>query len=337
MKKISVIIPCYNAVKWLPKCFLSLTEQTMGIEDLELIFVDDASDDQGKTWEMLLLFEKAYPDSVIVIHLDENKKQGGARNEGLSYASGEYLSFVDADDWVKPELYETVYQKAKEYDADLVQFNHCLYSDRTGVFDSPKNMEEAFYEIRDCNSRKQFLLSEKITYGCWNKIYRRQLILDSKVCYAEHAVYEEPLFVYPLLYYGTRFAVLSDHLYVYRQNNIGTMHQNMKQKETLMDHANVQYEVWKFMKHTDFFQIYYEELKLYFLHTCFYETLYFAKLRNMEISIEQYRRLEEIVLKEVPDLTWSVYETMIPRQMELYRLAKSGMTKEALFQYMERL
>ena len=337
MKKISVIIPCYNATKWLPKCFLSLTEQTMGIEDLELIFVDDASDDQGKTWEMLLLFEQAYPDSVIVIHLDENRKQGGARNEGISYASGEYLSFVDADDWVKPELYETVYRRAKECDADIVQFNHCLYTERTGVFDSPKDMEEAFYEIGDCDSRKKFLLSEKITYGCWNKIYRRQLIRDTNVQYAEHVVYEEPLFVYPLLYYGTRFAVLSDHLYVYRQNDLGTMRQNMKQKETLMDHAYVQYEVWKFMKQTVFFQTYYEELKLYFLHTYFYETLYFAKLREMEISMEQYHRLEEIVLNEVPDLTQSVYEMMIPRQMELYRLAKNGMTKKALLQLMDSL
>ena len=107
MKKVSVVIPCYNAAAWLPKCFLSLAEQTMGMEDLELIFVDDASTDNGRTWEMLLLFERAYPDSVIVIRLEENRRQGGARNEALLYASGEYISFVDADDWVLPGLYET--------------------------------------------------------------------------------------------------------------------------------------------------------------------------------------------------------------------------------------
>ena len=106
MKKVSVIIPCYYAKKWLPQCFLSLANQTIGTDSLELIFIDDASRDKGETWELLLMFERAYPDSVIVIRLEENKRQGGARNEGLSYATGEYIAFVDADDWVKPQLFE---------------------------------------------------------------------------------------------------------------------------------------------------------------------------------------------------------------------------------------
>lgn len=91
MKKVSVIIPCYNAVKWLPKCFLSLVQQTIGIEDIELIFVDDASDDNGATWAMLQEFEAAYPDNIMVIHLDDNMRQGGARNVALQYASGNIL------------------------------------------------------------------------------------------------------------------------------------------------------------------------------------------------------------------------------------------------------
>lgn len=59
-KKVSVIIPCFNATKWLPKCFLSLVQQTIGIENIELIFVDDASTDNGETWNMLQEFECAY-------------------------------------------------------------------------------------------------------------------------------------------------------------------------------------------------------------------------------------------------------------------------------------
>ena len=67
MKKISVIIPCYNSVKWLPKCFMSLVEQSIGIDNLELIFVNDASTDDGQTWDMLKEMEKAYPESIIII------------------------------------------------------------------------------------------------------------------------------------------------------------------------------------------------------------------------------------------------------------------------------
>lgn len=337
MKKVSVIIPCYNASKWLPKCFISCTEQTLGIENLELIFVDDASTDGGQTWELLLLMEQAYPDSVIVLQLEENRRQGGARNAALSYASGEYIAFVDADDWMKPECLETAYKAAKEKDADIIQFNHCLYSDKTGVFDAPQDMEKAFYAIESVEERKRFLISEKITYGCWNKLYKRQLIVQSGVQFAEHVVYEEPLFVYPLLYYGKRFAVIPDRLYIYRQNDSGTMHQHMKRTDTLQDHASVQYQVWKKMRETEFFVEFYEEIKMYFLHTFFYETLYFARMRKLEIPMEQYRYLEETALKEVPDLDCSGYEKLIPCQMKLYRLAKQGMTEEALREYMQKM
>ena len=114
MKKITVIVPCYNAVQWLPKCFVSLAEQTIGIEELEIIFVDDASTDKGQTWEMLQEFERAFPESIMIIHLEENMRQGGARNIALQYASGEYISFVDADDFVTKDFLEKVYEKAEE-------------------------------------------------------------------------------------------------------------------------------------------------------------------------------------------------------------------------------
>ena len=100
MKKISVIIPCFNATKYLPKCFMSLVQQTIGIDQIELIFVDDASTDEDATWNMLQEFERAYPESIKILKLEENMRQGGARNVALQYATGEYIAFVDADDFV---------------------------------------------------------------------------------------------------------------------------------------------------------------------------------------------------------------------------------------------
>ena len=96
MKIVSVIVPCHNAAKWLPQCFLSLVQQSIGMDALELIFVDDASDDAGETWALLEEFERAYPESIMIIHLEDNLRQGGARNVALGYATGEYLAFVDA-------------------------------------------------------------------------------------------------------------------------------------------------------------------------------------------------------------------------------------------------
>lgn len=337
MKKISVIIPCFNAAKWLPQCFLSLVQQTIGINNLELIFVNDASTDQGQTWGLLLEFERAYPDSVIIIDLAENRRQGGARNEALSYTSGEYLSYVDADDWVELDIYEKVYRKAKETDADVVQFNHSFYSKRTGVFENPQKMEDETLCIKSEDERKVLLLSEKITYGCWNKLYRSSLVKQAGVKFAEHVIYEEPLFVYPLLYYGQKYTIMHENLYVYRQNEFGTMHKDMMEVNTILEHAKVQLDVWNFMKRTCFFRTFYEEIKLYFLHTYFYETLYFAKSRGLSISMKQYKQIEKTVLEQVPDLVYSVYESVIPQQMKLYQLVQNGMTEEKLAQYIESI
>ena len=86
---ISVIICCHNVADFLPDCMTSLANQTIGIEKLQLIFVDDASDDGGETWNCLLEFESHYPEQVTVVHLDENIRQGGARNVGLEYAQAD--------------------------------------------------------------------------------------------------------------------------------------------------------------------------------------------------------------------------------------------------------
>ena len=109
MKKVTVITPCYNSERYLGECLESLEMQTIGMEQLELILVNDASTDH--TWEMILEFENKYPDSVIAINLPENRRQGGARNEALKYATGEYIAFLDSDDTALPETYEKVYHR----------------------------------------------------------------------------------------------------------------------------------------------------------------------------------------------------------------------------------
>lgn len=332
-KKISVIIPCYNVTKYLPKCFLSLVRQTIGIDALELIFVNDASTDDGATWEMLLEFERAYPESIAIIDLPENRRQGGARNEGMKYATGEYLAFVDADDWVELDIYEKAYAKAKEYDADIVQFHHKLYFDSVGEVLTKDAMSDAFYAIQTEEERKSFLVQERLTYGCWNKLYRRSMVCDAGVQYAEHVIYEEPLFVYPLLFYANRIVTMSDRLYVYRQNLSGTMRKDMKAVETLLQHGMVQLAVWNFMKTTPFMKAYYEEIKLYFLHTYLYETLDFAKRRDFSIPYEEFIKMAELAKKEVADITFSAYEKVIAKQLELYRLIEKGLTEKDLEKY----
>ena len=327
MKRVSVIIPCHNAVQWLPKCFLSLVNQSMGMNDIELIFVDDASEDAGRTWEMLQDFERAYPESIMAIQLAENMRQGGARNVALTYATGEYIAFVDADDFVREDFLKKAYEIARSTDADMVQFEYELYTERLGNVPSGRKIERESICLENIAQRKRFLVEEKITYGCWNKLYRRELIARAGVKYAEQVIYEEPLFVYPLLFFGKRFEIVPDVFYYYRQNLTGTMRSDMKQLETLKMHAQVQLDVWNFMKTTEFWQDYYEEIKLYFLHTYLYETLLFAAQREFSLPESFIRELTDTVKSEVSDYTSSQYAELIPKQMELYHQVKLGNDK----------
>ncbi len=336
-KLVSVIIPCYNSTKWLPQCFVSLAEQTIGIDNIELIFVNDASTDNGATWEMLTDIEKAYPESVIIIDLPVNRRQGGARNEGLKYASGEYIAFVDSDDWVDKDMLRKVYGRAKETDADIVQFNHYICVQGIKMIKCVPSSDNLEITINSIKERKDMLVSEKLTYGCWNKLYRKSLVDSMQVQFAENVIYEEPLFVYPLLFAGKKYVTMPDYLYMYRQNVNGTMYNDMKAYETLKQHSEVQLKVWQFMKNTSYFEKFYEEIKLYFLHTCFYETLDFAKARGMKITYDLYQYLYNIVVSEVQDYDKSVYELRIPKQMRLYRLARQGMTEKMLEEYCARL
>lgn len=306
-KRVSIIIPCHNAVRWLPQCFLSLVNQTIGIEQIELLFVDDASDDEGATWELLTEFERAFPQSVIVIRLDENRRQGGARNAALAYATGEYVGFCDADDWLETRAVETVYNCAKRNDADIVQFKQLIFIDGRSVKPDEREEREELIEIYTKEERKEFLIGQKMTCGCTNKLYKRELLINAHVRFAEHVMYEEPLFVYPLFFWGERFVLLPEWLYFYRNNANGTTLKDMNDKGTLKQHPMVQRQLLQFMEQTIFWQDYQEEITLYFLHTYLYETLYFMKLRHFEDAEKIFLELMEHIREYCPECRGNQY------------------------------
>ena len=114
-KKLSIIVPVYNmaAEGKLNYCLDSLVGQTIrGVHDYEILCVDDASTDGSL--EILLDYQKRYPELICVIPNAVNLRQGGAKNVGLKNAEGEWIGFIDSDDWVSPDYYEKLLKKAEE-------------------------------------------------------------------------------------------------------------------------------------------------------------------------------------------------------------------------------
>ncbi len=226
MKNVSVVVPCYNVCDWLDVCMSHLLQQTIGRDNIEIILVDDASTDGGATWELILKYERNFPEVVIAVHLEENLRQGGARNVGISYASGEYLIFCDADDWLAYEALEHLYGIAKQYDADIVEFRkqsvkernpmdtHIECGDRSQLFILDQVEEKKKHIINDDG---RFLL------GCVTKLYRMSLIRERKIAFAEHMICEEPSFTLPILLYEQRHYFLDETLYFYYRHAGSTL------------------------------------------------------------------------------------------------------------------
>ena len=123
---VSIIVPVFNAEKHLEKCLNSLINQTL--TNIEIICINDASTDNSLF--ILDSYQKKY-STLKVIDLPKNRKQGGARNVGLDIARGEYLGFVDSDDWVEHTMYEQLYNKTKHFKFDAVDSDY-YYSTNTG-------------------------------------------------------------------------------------------------------------------------------------------------------------------------------------------------------------
>lgn len=221
-KIISIIIPCYNAAPFISRCIESLVNQTIGLENLELIFVNDASTDD--TSEVLASYEKQYPNNILVINLEENVRQGGARNIGLMYASCDYIGYVDADDWVEPTMYERLFEKMTTYDCDIVRCR--LSRDKEFFyFDKPaySEKEDVCIEINSDDERSDLIASCYIGRTIVCCLYKKSLLIDNRVYFLENVAYED-IFFFALLYlYVKRIYFLEEALYHYYINPSSTV------------------------------------------------------------------------------------------------------------------
>lgn len=210
MKKVSIIIPCYNAVSCIDNCLDSVVSQTMPMEELEIILVNDASTDD--TLEKLCEWEQRFPESILVVHCEENGKQGKARDIGLQYATGQFIGFVDDDDWIESNMYQTLYDKAVKYDCDLVVSKSVKHIRDTKPENENLNQEDFLIEICSKEDRKQFL-EMNFNIAIWNKLYKRELLMDNEIDFPPGYIYDDIYFSGLVKHYCQRVYVCQKIMY----------------------------------------------------------------------------------------------------------------------------
>lgn len=183
--KISVIIPVYKVEAYLPRCLDSVINQTY--KNLEIILVDDGSpDNSGKICD-----EYAEKDSRIVVIHKENEGVAKARNTALDMASGNYIGFVDSDDWIEPDMYEFLIKNAEKYDTDISMCGEVIYEDGRAISEELSGKTE----VMSREEAVKFTVVGGRMGFIWNKIYKKT-ILESLRFSSEYGCSEDLMFVY---------------------------------------------------------------------------------------------------------------------------------------------
>ena len=309
-KKISIIIPCHNCYDSVGMTWNSIKAQSMNPAELQCIFVDDASDDEGATLNVLAEIEKEAPESVLVVQLDTNVRQGGARNAALQYASGEFILFLDADDTLRQDTCDSLYEKAVRYEGELIQFKHKHIKENESLKGVPKNGlitgAEVLYDLTDEANRKRLLTLSIGSAGCTNKFYRSDLVRKCASAYAENVIYEEPKFVYPLFLYAGKILMLDEDYYEYHWRADSTMTSQLGRR--LLDHPKVQLELLEdLLSRGEKYNKYRDEIEYYFIKSFYIETLVFAYANGGTITPEFMSYMQSVCKTFFPNASENKY------------------------------
>ena len=215
--KVSVIVPVYNVEKYLRQCLDSVVNQTLN--EIEILCVNDGSTDSSKQ----ILEEYSQKDERIKIINQKNKGLGAARNTGIEVATGEYVGFVDSDDWVKLDAYEKLYNNARSLNSDVVMSPVHVYDDTSKELkdDQPyftlecfdKNFDNVVFNQKDT---KDFLFTICVT--AWNKIYKTEFLNEINARFPENILFEDNPFFYETYLKADNVSLIRDFLFYYRIN-----------------------------------------------------------------------------------------------------------------------
>lgn len=306
MKKVSVVVPCYNAARYLDKCITQLLHQTIGIEDMEILLVDDASTDGGETRALIEGYEKQFPDTIIAVFLEQNLRQGGARNVGVSYASGEYVTFCDADDWLLEEALEHSYDTAKEHDADVVEFLRLDVTSRDISVKLKKGDKNELILLDTEEKKKRFLVDSQRTFGSQNILFRRSLIRENHILFAEHLIFEEPSFMVQIWLYEKRHYFLDEQLYICFLSPGSTMRSDWE-REHKWDNLSVWTFLMESLSDKGVFERYQLELGYLFFDWGFGLSLCLPFQKGCELTKEEVSTLARRTIDWFPDLLQNPY------------------------------
>ena len=257
---ISVIIPMYNVEKYIAECLESLLAQTF--QDFEVIVVDDCSTDFSR--DVVHSFFQKFGDKLKLFKMKKNTGFPGIpRNVALEEARGQYVYFLDSDDLLTNTALEELYNVAENFNADVVHCDRYLFfKDDEGKdsakiaigFQNAELVAEPTLETFDLNERVTKFTQRKYSWWAWNKLFRRQFLLDSEIKFPEVNVFEDLVFVFKCLVVAKNYVRAPFAGYYYRYNNASMSHKSRNAVDSSITLFKVVNSLDEFMLNEKFFR-----------------------------------------------------------------------------------
>lgn len=298
---LSIIVPVYNMMAGgkLKNCLDSLVAQD--VEDMEIIAVDDCSTDESLT--LLESYSLKHGNRFITLASPVNRRQGGAKNLGLQRASGQWIGFVDSDDWIAKDMFSKLLKKAEETGADIVGCDYILTDEigkETGII-SQNNTSDQTGLLGETQYKRLLLHPGSMVI----KIYKRQIFEKWKIHFPEKMFYEDnAVSALPLLY-ASRFERVDEPLYFYYQHDKSTVHKvDIDRCEDRIKAMEIYKEE---LTKRGFFEKYREEI-IYKVVELGYNNTLFSYLQTVSLpSLAFVRRLRGFLLAQAPDYADNEY------------------------------
>lgn len=299
--KLSVIVPVYNMMDGgkLKRCLDSLIRQD--VKDMEIIAVDDKSTDNSL--ELLESYSARYGARFVTVASPVNRRQGGAKNLGLQRATGQWIGFMDSDDWAADNMFSSLLKKAEETGADVVGCDYLLTDRIHPEADRlvRNNTEDQTGVLGEAQYKKLLLQPGSMVI----KIYRRELFEKQNIRFPESIFYEDnAIGVLPLLY-ASRFERVAEPLYFYYQNADSTVH------TVTVDRCRDRIKAMEIYKEEcvrrGFFEKYPEEI-IYKIVELGYKNTLFSHLQTAKLpSLAFVYELRSFLLAQAPDYAANPY------------------------------
>jgi len=245
MVKVSIIVPVYNTENYLKKCLDSLVNQTL--ENIEILIVNDGSTDNSQ--KIIDEYKELYSNKIKIF----NKSNGGlsdARNFAIPHTTGEYIGFVDSDDYIELDMFEKMYALAKTKNLDLVECNF--------NWEYP-NKIKIDYGI-DYLEKKDFFLFGRVMV-C-NKLFKTSIIKDNNITFSKSLNYEDIEFFYNLIPYINNYSLINNSFYHYIQRENSIINNQTKKTADIFIILN---NIINFYKSNNLFDIYKTELEYLYI------------------------------------------------------------------------